>query len=69
MTRAEKRAAKIADTRIERAYYDTCTGIQIDIMDIGKVFEHGRRLITMDHVNDEQLRFGIREYVETIRQN
>ena len=69
MTRAEKIARNRADKRIDAAYRTTCSGIQIDIMDIGKVFEHGRRLITMDHVNDEQLRFGIREYVETIRQN
>ena len=69
MTRAEKRAATIIDKRIERAYHEMCSGIQIDIMDISKVFEHGRRLIKMDNVDDTQLRIGIREYVETIRKN
>jgi hypothetical protein len=57
------------DQLIERAYYATCSGIQIDIMDISKVFQHGRRLIEFDKVDKAGLERGIREYVETIRRN
>lgn len=60
---------KAIDARIDRAYRTTCAGVQINIMDISKVFQHGRRLIVMDHVDDAQLAAGVREYVETIRQN
>ena len=68
MTRAEKRAAKIADKRIETAYYATCRGIQIDIMEIGKVFDYGRLQIAQG-VDDAGLASAIRAYVETIRHN
>ena len=68
MTRTEKRAAKIADKRIERAYYATCSGIQIDIMNIGKVFDYGRTLIA-EGINDGELKARIRCFVETIREN
>jgi len=68
MTRAEKRAAKIADERINRAYMATCAGIQINIMEIGNVFKYGR-LIIAEGADDESLRRRIRSYVETIRQN
>lgn len=33
---------KKIDKEIERIYYATCRGVQIDIMDIGKVFAAGR---------------------------
>lgn len=63
-----KQLAKITDQRIERVYCLRCTGIEIDIMDIGKVFAHGRTLIGMG-ATDEELGDGIFSYVCTIRQN
>ena len=68
MTRAEKLAAKIADKRVERAYYKTCSGIQIDIMDIGKIFEFAR-LKVAEGEDDAALGASIRAYVERIRKN
>jgi hypothetical protein len=67
--RAPKRWAKICDQRIERAYGASCSGIQINIMDIGKVFQHGRRQIDMHNLDDAALAVSIREFVETIRRN
>ena len=37
-----KRQTKALDKQIERIFYANCTGIQIDIMDIGKIFAAGR---------------------------
>lgn len=59
---------KAADKRVERAYYATCSGIQIDIMDIGKVFAFGRMKVDAGE-DDEALKSSIRNYVETIRKN
>ncbi len=60
------KAEKLIDRRIERAYYDTCCNIQINVMDIGKIFAFGRIKIEAGE-DDEQLRSSIRNYVETIR--
>lgn len=69
MTRSEKIAYNKIEKRIERAYYATCRGIQVDIMDIGKIFQHGRRQIEMHQLDDTALGASIREYVDTIRKN
>ena len=66
MTRAEKKAAKLADKRVSAAYHATCSGIQINMMDIPKVFKVGLRAIT-EGCDDESLRLTVRAYVETIR--
>jgi len=67
--RAPKKYKRLCDNRIERAYHASCAGIQIDIMDIRKVFEHGQRQIDMHGLDDAALAKSIREYVETIRHN
>jgi len=56
------------DRRIDEAYRVNCAGMQIDIMDIGKVFVCGRRAI-MAGEDDEQLGRTIKAFVETIRHN
>ena len=63
-----KLAQREIDKRIERAYYANCSGVQIDIMDIGKVFNRGRHAI-MAGEDDEQLGRTIKAFVETIRHN
>jgi len=44
--RAEAKAAKAVDERINRIYVRNCSGIQIDIMDISKVFKVGREAVS-----------------------
>ena len=39
---AAARAAKALDTRIETAFYAHCSGVQLNILDIPKVFAAGR---------------------------
>lgn len=65
---AAKRKAAAEDRIIETAYRATCSGIQINVMDIGKVFAHGRTLLATSKDLTE-LALGIRAFVETIRQN
>ena len=63
-----KRELHKHDDRIQAAYQATCNGIAINIMDISKVFDIGRRCIEQG-ADDATLRKGIRDYVELIRQN
>jgi hypothetical protein len=59
---------KAIDKRVEAAYYRTCSGIQINIMDIGKVFAVGRDALAKG-VDEPGLEHVIREFVDTIRHN
>jgi hypothetical protein len=66
----QTKAEKLADKRIERAYGAKCSGVQIDIMDIGKVFKVGQGfLANYPDATDQQLADRIAAFVETIRKN
>ena len=56
------------ELRIERAYGEACSGIQIDVLDITKVFEFGQQMLDRG-CDDAQLRIGLRAFVETIKRN
>ena len=69
-TRAAAKAAKAVDERINRIYMRNCSGIQIDIMDISKVFKVGRKAIADNpEFTDDQLTVVITGFVESIRKN
>jgi len=63
-----KRQQNALDKKIEQAYYATCRGVQIDIMDIGKVFDAGYKALA-EGADDETLKAKIVAFVETIRRN
>jgi len=66
MTRQEK----INEARINSLYSKRCSGIQIDIMDIGKVFKAGEAAIAANSaISDEALEDAIYNFVQTIRRN
>ena len=69
-TRAAAKAAKAVDERINRIYLRNCSGIEIDIMDISKVFAVGRKAILDNpEFTDDQLTVVLTGFVETIRKN
>ena len=69
-TRAAAKAAKADDERINRIYTRNCSGIQIDIMDISKVFKAGRDAVSKHpEMSDNQLTAIILDFVNTIRKN
>jgi hypothetical protein len=68
MKRKETKAEKAADKRIERIYYATCSGVAIDVMDIGKVFAFGRLKIEAGE-DDAALASSLKNYVATLAKN
>lgn len=63
-----KRQQNALDKKIEQVYYATCRGVQIDVMNISKVFDVGREALAKG-ADDEQLKAAIVAFVETIREN
>lgn len=59
---------RLADLRIERVFGAHCHGVQIGVMDLGKIFDVGRAAIAAG-ADDELLGRKIVEVVETIRRN
>ena len=68
MRRKQSRQEKINDKRIERIYGRACSGVQINVMDIGSVFAVGHRVIAAG-ADDVELEKAIVAYVDTIRKN
>lgn len=65
---ASKRAEALKDRRIEAAFREHCSGVQIPVLKIGQVFEVGRRVLARE-ATDELLGRKIAAFVETIREN
>lgn len=59
---------KIDDLRINEAYRRHCSGVVIDMLDIGKVFAAGQRAIDTG-ADDAALAAALVAYVNTIRRN
>ncbi len=55
----------LLDKRIESVFRENCSNIQINIMDMTKIFEEGRRAIK----ESRDLKQSIIDFVETIRKN
>jgi len=53
---------KLEDLRIDKAYRASCTGIQINILDIPKIFNFGHIKIA-EGVDDAELASSIHAYV------
>jgi hypothetical protein len=65
----QSKSEKQADARIHRIYIKNCSGVQIDIMDIARVFRVGRDFIALHNPTDEQLAERIVAFVQTVRKN
>jgi hypothetical protein len=64
-----KKQKKLNEQRIQRLYGQRCSGVQINIMDIGKVFKVAENAIAASDISDEDLGNMIAAYVDEIRQN
>jgi hypothetical protein len=65
-----KQTTERNDRRINHLYGQRCSGIQINIMDITKVFKAGQAAIAANPaINDDELGDAILKFVQTIRQN
>ena len=65
---AKRNDKKAMDLRIEKVYRERCSGVQVNMMDIGKIFFAGYDAIA-EGVDDQELGNRIAAFVETIRRN
>ena len=56
------------DVRIEKLYHERCSGVQLNIMDLPKVWKYARS-VAETGVNDVVLGDSIAAFVEKIRTN
>jgi hypothetical protein len=56
---------KLIDNEIDLIYRQNCSNIQVSIMDIGKIFEVGRKA----KLEGRDMKQAIVDFVETIRKN
>ena len=66
--RKQSKAEKAIDTRIERAYYRTCSGVQIPMMSIPGIFRAVRAAMTAT-TTDADLDVMVKATVDTVRVN
>ena len=64
----KKSEEKKIDKKVESLYYKRCSGIQINVMDIGAVFKVGKAA-ALAGLSDEQIGNEIFNFVQTIRKN
>lgn len=62
----QKQIGKQRDATIERLYRQRCSGIEINIMDISKVFKVGHAAIAAG-LDDSAVGDAIYDFVQTIR--
>jgi hypothetical protein len=60
-----RRQLAAIDRQVEAMYYRIASGVQIDVMDIGKVFDAGRTAIAAG----EDLEAALRAIVAQLRRN
>jgi hypothetical protein len=65
LTRTEKIAANRLEKVITEAYTRRCSGVEIDIMDISKVYRAGEAA----HAAGQDVEAAIVAFVQTIRKN
>jgi hypothetical protein len=63
-----KKQKKLNEQRISRIYGQRCSGVQVNVMDLGKVFKVAEDGIAAG-MGDEALGNVIAAFVETIRKN
>jgi hypothetical protein len=56
---------KALEREIERVYYENCRGVEIDIMDIGKIFKAGEEA----YVKGESIKTAVVDLVAKLRKN
>ena len=67
---ANKHASKLADQMIDQIYRNNCAGVQVNIMDIDKVFKAGRAAISANpKITGHELTKVVVDFVQTIRKN
>lgn len=62
------KAEKLAEARVDRAYRAACSGIQVPMLELPKIFAHGLARVAAGD-DDAALAASVRAYVETIRVN
>ena len=61
----QSKADKLLDREIDKLYRENCANIQINIMDIGKVFAHAKAA----RAQGQDMKQAIIDFVQTIRKN
>jgi hypothetical protein len=58
------------EKRVERLYYKSCSGVQVNVLDIGSIFDTGfAAVINQPEISDADLTKVIVDFVEKIRRN